>query len=302
MLYQNLAISTIVFALGTAIGSFVNALEYRLRHNLGFTRERSQCPGCGHTLAWYDLVPILSFIHLRGKCRYCGKLISFQYPLVELTTGILFVIFFVAVISNEFGIMNYEVWSPNSSIIQLLINLTNQLSGQPITQFLLNLPKYSIAQVSATIVSLLYIYFIITALITIFLYDLKYGLIPTKIIIWAGMTSLFYQSSVIFIHSMPAYILPHLGSILLSAFGSALFFYLLIKITKGKGMGLGDLYLGFLMGLILGYPRIILALYFAFIPGALVSLLLIALNKRTMKQAVPFGPFLVAGTLIGMLI
>jgi len=57
-------------------------------------RGRSFCPKCGHVLSWIDLIPVLSFLFLRGKCRYCSKKISIQYPLVELTTGLLFLLIF----------------------------------------------------------------------------------------------------------------------------------------------------------------------------------------------------------------
>ena len=100
----------VVFIFGLAVGSFLNAFIYRLEVRDGFTPNpqgskdllhklltgRSQCPLCAHTLAWHDLIPLLSFILLYGKCRYCKKKISFQYPLVELGIGILFLLISVS--------------------------------------------------------------------------------------------------------------------------------------------------------------------------------------------------------------
>jgi prepilin signal peptidase PulO-like enzyme (type II secretory pathway) len=78
-----------VFIFGAAIGSFLNVVA--LRYNTGFTvGGRSECFSCGKTLRWFELVPILSFIILRGKCARCKSKISFQYPVVEFLTGILF--------------------------------------------------------------------------------------------------------------------------------------------------------------------------------------------------------------------
>ena len=79
-----------VFTLGLCIGSFLNVVIYRTESGESIINGRSHCPYCGHILEWYDLIPLLSFILLRGKCRYCRHKISWQYPLVELLTGLIF--------------------------------------------------------------------------------------------------------------------------------------------------------------------------------------------------------------------
>ena len=97
-------ITIALILLGLCFGSFINALVYRLRmqekrtkkarkgnENYSILNGRSMCPHCKHELAPKDLVPLLSWLYLRGKCRYCGKPISGQYPLVESATAILFV-------------------------------------------------------------------------------------------------------------------------------------------------------------------------------------------------------------------
>jgi len=86
------AILLVSFILGNAIGSFINVLVFRARINEPIT-GRSFCPHCKKQLKWYELVPVLSFISQLGKCRSCKKRISWQYPLVELGTGILFAFF-----------------------------------------------------------------------------------------------------------------------------------------------------------------------------------------------------------------
>jgi len=80
-----------VFLFGLMVGSFLNCVIYRLEKNESFLKGRSYCPHCKHILSWKDLIPILSFLILKRKCRYCKNKISVQYPLVELATGILFV-------------------------------------------------------------------------------------------------------------------------------------------------------------------------------------------------------------------
>lgn len=87
----------IIFMLGLvglAFGSFVNALVWRLRHKRDFVSERSECTHCHHVLAWNDLIPVVSWLMLRGKCRYCHKKID-DSPIVEVVTAVLFVLSYV---------------------------------------------------------------------------------------------------------------------------------------------------------------------------------------------------------------
>lgn len=82
--------------LGLAVGSFLNVVIYRLHVGVGFLRGRSYCPFCKHDLGLKDLVPIFSFLSLKGKCRYCSKPISWQYPLVEFGTAVSFLLLYWA--------------------------------------------------------------------------------------------------------------------------------------------------------------------------------------------------------------
>lgn len=84
----------IVILAGLAIGSFLNVIIFRIDDLKSVLNTRSHCQHCKKTLVWYDLLPLLSFVILRGKCRYCGKGISIQYPLVEAGTGLLFLLLY----------------------------------------------------------------------------------------------------------------------------------------------------------------------------------------------------------------
>ncbi|MCP6719508.1 MAG: prepilin peptidase [Patescibacteria group bacterium] len=97
-------IFVLIFVFGLIVGSFLNSIIYRLSTKESFLFKRSYCPHCKHILSWQDLIPILSFLILKGKCRYCKKPISIQYPLVELVTAILFTfIFFQNTTSLVYG-------------------------------------------------------------------------------------------------------------------------------------------------------------------------------------------------------
>ena len=83
-------IGFVFFLFGLVFGSFCNAWAWRIAHDESIAKGRSHCPECGHTLAAKDLVPLFSWIALKGKCRYCGKPISRRYPLVEAILGVYF--------------------------------------------------------------------------------------------------------------------------------------------------------------------------------------------------------------------
>ncbi len=84
-----------IFILGSIFGSFLNSVIWRIETGKSFLKGRSVCPHCGHLLSFKDLIPIFSFLILKGRCRYCRKKISFQYPLVEFFTGLLFLFIFL---------------------------------------------------------------------------------------------------------------------------------------------------------------------------------------------------------------
>ncbi len=99
-MFLNVSFPIVVFIFGLIVGSFLNCIIYRLQTDESFLKGRSFCPNCKHTLSWQDLIPIFSFIILKGKCRYCQNKISLQYPLVELATGILFILVLNYTFSN----------------------------------------------------------------------------------------------------------------------------------------------------------------------------------------------------------
>lgn len=88
-------IGAIIFIYGLIFGSFLNVLIYRIPRKNFFSSVSSYCPECKHKLAWYDLIPVFSYLFLRGRCRYCKEKISVRYPIVELSNAVLWVLSFV---------------------------------------------------------------------------------------------------------------------------------------------------------------------------------------------------------------
>lgn len=245
-------IGLLIFIFGLTVGSFLNCVIYRLEQKQSFLKGRSYCPYCKHTLFWQDLIPVFSFLILRGKCRYCKKPISLQYPLVEIATAVLFVLIFwirnkISFSSVNFGFdLTFGFWILISSF-----------------------------------------------LIIIFVYDLKHFIIPDKIIYPAIAIALIYNFyQLLTTH----YLLPTVLNNLYAALGAAGFFLFIVLVSRGKWMGVGDIKLAFLMGLLLGFPYILVALFFSFLIGAIIGIGLILAKRKTMKSEVPFGPFLVTGT------
>lgn len=94
---MSITLTILFFIFGLVFGSFFNVVGLRVPKNEPFANERSMCPNCHHTLNWYELIPVLSFIFQLGKCQHCHKKISFIYPVVELTTGFLYAYSFIMI-------------------------------------------------------------------------------------------------------------------------------------------------------------------------------------------------------------
>ena len=93
-----------LFVFGLIIGSFLNVIIYRLPRGMSIVLPRSHCPACSHRLGAKDLIPLFSFIFQKGRCRYCGAIIPWRYPVVELLTGILTVLWWI-----QYGIDIYGI-------------------------------------------------------------------------------------------------------------------------------------------------------------------------------------------------
>ncbi|MCX6761803.1 MAG: prepilin peptidase [Candidatus Moranbacteria bacterium] len=242
----------IFFLFGLIIGSFLNVLVYRIQ-----TAEtilgRSHCRKCKKTIAWYDNIPLLSFILLKFKCRECGEKISWQYPLVEFFTGVIFAL----LASQYFALEDMTTWITTGAML-----------------------------------------FFASALVVIFVYDVMYMEIPSLVLWPAVVLALAFDVYSDLGTSFFSIWDRSLISGLIAAVVAFLFFFSLSFFSREKWMGMGDAYLVVLLGLILGWPKILLGLFLAFAIGAVYGLVLIALKKKKMKSQLPFAPFLIIGTLL----
>ncbi|MFH1822190.1 MAG: prepilin peptidase [Patescibacteria group bacterium] len=248
---------------GLIIGSFLNCLIWRLHKNESLL-DRSYCPKCKQMIVWYDNIPVLSFILLRGKCRQCQEKISWQYPIVELITGLLFLIAFY---------INVKLF---------YLSQGNPLTGGLDFGFILN-SKFLILNLKD--------FFIIAVMIVIFIYDLRWYLILDSITLPASALVLVFN----LILGISWF------SLLISAIIGISFFLIQFLISRGKWIGGGDIRLGLLMGLALGrYDLLILAIILAYFAGSIVGLFLIYTGRKEWGGKVPLGVFLTFATIISL--
>lgn len=267
----DILMSIFVGIFGLIIGSFLNAVIYRLSKNESVAKGRSYCPHCKHALTWKDLIPVVSFLSLGGKCRYCSKKISWQYPLVEIITAGLFV-----------GIYSYQFSTGYAFALLQFLNWVNML----------------------------FLWYVACALVIIFAYDLKHYLIPDKILFPAIIVAFVYRLIISFGESWIFSLHWQFVGYLVAALVASGFFLGIFLISKGAWMGFGDVKLAILLGLLVGWPNILVALFLSFFFGAIIGVILMMLSaygrspegrqKIGFKSEIPFAPFLILGTAVAL--
>jgi len=327
-------------ALGLVVGSFLNVVVYRAEKNKSLG-GRSFCPKCKKPVNWYDNVPMLSYLLLRGKCRHCRKSISVQYPLVEMLTGITFLLAAHLVMGNRIN-----DWLGHYFGLAGAMTVLAKLGAAPSLLGLDQNLKFG---------ELIFLFFVLSVLIAILVYDIKFMLIPDSftwmgvafvliynfladILLLAGALSTknqffilevaglskkylasgslpvnvsaflgfepgaFYTSIIHFQHHWSALIFgSRTGSGLAAGLAAAGIFFLIVYLSQETWMGMGDVKLVFLLGMFLGIFKTAVALFLAFKIGAVVGIALIVFGRAKMKTALPFGPFLIIGAALSLL-
>lgn len=231
----------VIFGLvGVVIGSFLNVCIDRLPVGKSLLHPASHCPACQRRLAPKDLIPVFSYLWLRGRCRYCRAPIPRRVLWVELGTGLMFAFLWWRYgLTPELGIMSF--------------------------------------------------YFCL--LIIIMVIDLEHGLILNKVVYPATATALIIAAFT----SDPGIFKALIGG------GLGLVVMLLLALTFRGGIGWGDVKMAGLVGVIVGFPRILVALLLAIVGGGLVAGILLALKVKGRKEAIAFAPFLSVATMVTIL-
>lgn len=250
----------VLVLLGLALGSFVNALVWRLRKQLSTNKSpgreysiitgRSMCPKCKHTLASIDLIPVLSFVLLKGKCRYCKRQIE-DTPIPEITLPALFV-------------LSYAVWPYGFDLVGKV-------------QFGLWV-------------------LMLVGLLALIMYDVRWYLLPNRVV-FPLIGIVIVQILLLAILKDDAKRLL-LGSFWGLLTGGGIF-WVIYQVSDGKWIGGGDVKLGWMLGLLLGGPsKSLLMIFIASVLGSMVAIPLLAMGRASRTTRLPFGPFLIVSSIV----
>src|SRR5258708_8321243 len=244
----------LIFIFGACVGSFLNVVILRLPQGLKLT-GRSACPQCKNILGFWDLFPIFSFIFLQGKCRYCQKKISWRYPLIEIVTGLLFVL----------------VWQ-----------FTNPVLPQDFVNLFRNL-------------------LVVSSLVIIFVIDWEHYLILDTVVFPVLVVVLILNGIQDLISLQPLFgWQSHFFGSLIGAGIAALPFFIIWFFSHGQWMGFGDVKFALLLGVIFGWPLVLVNIMVAVLLGGVVSVILLLSGNKSLKSHIAFGTFLSLGAIISL--
>jgi leader peptidase (prepilin peptidase)/N-methyltransferase len=257
-------VAILVGVFGSMLGSFLNVVSYRVPLHRSIISPPSACPECSMPIKAYDNIPVISWLLLSGKCRSCESPISIRYPIVELGTGILF------------GIVSWK----------LLPKMVPDLSVKALN-----------VSVVLELVAFLYLASI-SVLLT--LIDLDTHTLPNWIVLPSYFIGVLLLGAAAAAKGDP-------DSILRAAIGGAslALLYFVLAVAYPGGMGFGDVKLAGVLGLFLGYLGggvLITGAFAGFVLGGLFGILLMLLRRANRKSGIPFGPWMLLGTWVGVLL
>ena len=268
---MNWLMYTFSFAMGAAVGSFLNVCIYRLPREMSLAWPPSHCPACGQGLAWYDNVPLVSFLLLGGKCRHCGVIIAGRYALVELLTALLF----LATVHHFAG-----HGQPVQAGVALVV-VSALIAGSFVDIERRIIPdEITLAGLAAGCLA---------------------GLVFPQI--HAGDVLL----RAVLPGGLPGGLPGHLAGLGASAFGAAVgaaFIYLTgvlgRMLFRKEAMGLGDVKLMAMVGAFMGWRTALMTVFLGCVLGAVIGAGILLASARTGRRRdthIPFGPYLSMGAI-----
>lgn len=264
-----LSVPIVLFVFGLIIGSFLNVVIFRYKPEgsvFSFVPllGRSHCRSCGKTLSWYELVPLFSFLIQLGRCRSCKKKLSIQYPLIEFLTGLIFLtpVYFYNPLAINYSVSIGILWV--------------------------------VAFIAFLVLAAIDYYWMIIPdelnLLIIALGLMRAGIEKSNSVFGSFSGSFIGSFSDLFGIRSDVWLNHLAGGVIGLVFIGAI-----ILLTRGRGMGLGDLKLAGALGILFGWPDIAFLMAFGFILGSVYGVYVLSAGKKAMKDSVPFGPFLILG-------
>ena len=256
---------------GAIIGSFLNVVIHRVPREESIVFPNSRCPSCGATIAFYDNIPILSYVVLAGKCRGCSSRISPRYPAVELLTAILFV-----VVTWHDGVsvaLPFDLVFTTSIVALVFIDAEHMILPNVITY-----PGIVFAVIARIVIPLL-----------------------TGTPHFDDVPSLMHGS----LEGLPIWMVSLVGALVGALIGGGslwLMGWTWEKLRGIEAMGLGDVKMMFMVGAYLGWRLTILTIFVGVLSGSLIGIALMAhQRRRDMQMLLPFGVFLGLGSIAAFL-
>lgn len=255
------------FFWGACVGSFLNVCIYRIPRRISVVAPRSHCPGCKAPIAWYDNIPLVSWVALRARCRRCGTPISPRYVVVELLTAILFLLAWFAY-------------------------------GAPAGERLLNLAP-------VTVLAVVPVYWLaISGLLLGGFVDCRHMIIPDRVSVGGIVAGLVLSPLVPALHGQTTALGGLTQAALGAAFGFGLLWLIAWAgrlIFRKEAMGFGDVKLMGGLGALFGVKAVCAILFLASLLGAVFGLIFILAGKRKLGRHIPFGPYIVFAAIFWML-
>jgi leader peptidase (prepilin peptidase)/N-methyltransferase len=269
---------------GACMGSFLNVCIYRIPLGLSVIHPRSRCCSCERPIPWYLNLPVLSWILLRGKCRYCQAPIAFRYLLVELLTALLFLVVWMQYASALLQPDLANLWKPDA-----------MLAAAPTRGVLLQLVPLSTHW-------LVPVYWLaLFGLLLGTFVDLEHYILPNRVTIGGMILGLALSPLVPLMHNT----LDPLTALMRSGIGCGVGFGSLWLIAtlgslafRKEAMGFGDVKLMGAVGAFLGWKAVLFTIICSSFLGSIVGVALIVSGKRQLQGRIPYGPFIAAAAVI----
>jgi len=251
----------IVFIFGSVVGSFLNVCIHRMPKSESVVWPRSHCPQCGKRIPGYDNIPFISFILLKGKCRFCQEKISWRYPLVELIAALLFLAFFTRY-GLSYNFFFYVVLA-SALIIATFVDIRHRIIPDEVS------------------IGGLFVGFILNSVRGFNLAPLSFSFKPML----SSLSGIIVGAGIIYLTGW--------------LFDLVYFKWLKNPPINGEteSMGGGDVMLLAMIGAFLGAPRALLTFFIAPFFGAIIGIVILITKK---DHTIPYGPFLSIAALISI--
>lgn len=287
------------FVIGLIFGSFLNVCISRLPRRESIVSPRSHCPKCSHAIRWFDNMPLISWVLLRGRCRDCKQTISWRYPLVELATGL----WFAAIASHCLSLLALNMNMRASAewhVHLILIGVGAAALGFLLIGLIVMDWQTNLLPNAFTLWGI-FIGFILVCIHAAFLAPTEDQVVLSNNHVQLTSVGSVVDTGNVFLTGPEHLILGRLAAICGAALVLLVIRWLYKALRHREGMGLGDVKLLAMIAAFLGFWPSVLALFWGSLLASVYAVFLLASRRANSSSRLPFGSFLAAGGLIAAL-